>query len=138
MSWRALKDEFSIAGLASGDTLPSLAPVANTTSKTGNAIDLANTNGNMIILVPGLWTDGTHTPKLTYCETSAGTYSDVAAADMVGSFSAISSTATAIAQKVSYIGSARFIKPVLTGAGATTGAIVGFQQLLSYRKQPTT
>lgn len=132
MSWRAIKDEFSFVN---SSNLPSLPPVATTTGRTGTAIDLANTTGNAILFVPGLWTDGTHTPKLTESSDNT-TYTDVAAADLVGSFSAVSSTATAIGQKISYIGKLRYVRPVITGTGTTTGMIAGFQQVLSNRKQP--
>lgn len=115
-------------------------PVAVAATKTSAAIDLANAIENVFILEYGLWTDGTHTPTLTYCSTSGGTYTTVAAADLVGSFTAVNSTTLAAnggsyIHKVSYIGPYQFIKFVDTVAGATTGAIIGAHALVKLRKQ---
>lgn len=127
MSMKAVKDIWKVANMVK--------PVASTATTTGTAIDLANYNANTIVVVPGLWTDGTHTISLTESADNT-TFSAVAAADLVGSFAAISSTATATIQQVSYIGTKRYIKHVNTVATATTGAIIGVQFIGSYRKQP--
>jgi len=121
------------------DKLTGWAPIAVTSTKTSGAIDLANVIENEIILTPGLWTDGTHTPTLTYSGTAggAGTYTTCAAGDLVGSFSVISSTATAQSpQAVSYIGPYQYVKLVDTVVGGTTGAILGVMANVKYRKQP--
>lgn len=112
-----------------------LAPVAKTTTWTSSALDLKNSRGNTILFVPGLWTDGTHTPKLQ--DSADGTtYADVAAANMVGSFSAITSTATAVVQKVSYIGANRYVQVVCTLATATTGMVSSVLGITKPRKLP--
>lgn len=114
------------------------APIAVTATKTSSAIDLANAIENVIVGTFGLWTDGTHTLSLTHSGTAggAGTYTAVPADQIVGSFAAVSSTATATApQKVSYIGPYRYLKAVQTVAGATVGAISGVQAILKLHKQ---
>ena len=127
MSMYGIKDIVKLSAM--------LKPVAVTATVTGTAIDLANVNANAIQIFPGLWTDGTHTPSLTESSDNT-TFAAVAAADLIGSFAAISSTATATVQAVSYIGSKRYIKPVITVATATTGAIIGIGFQGKYRKQP--
>ena len=113
------------------------APVAVTATKTSSAIDFANVVENVIIVTPGLWTDGTsYTYTLTDSGTAggAGTYTAVTAANIVGSFTVVSSTATSTTpQKVSYIGANRYVKVVCTVVGATTGAISAVAALTKSR-----
>lgn len=130
MSMKALANIYTVT--------PSVPPIAVTSTKTGTAIDLANCIENVVLFNFGLWTDGTHTPSLTYSGTAggAGTYTACAAADIVGTASAVSSTATAAAaQKLSYIGPYRYIKPLITVAGATTGAVASVQGITKLRVQ---
>lgn len=101
-----------------------LGPIAAAANKTSTAIDFASAVSNMITVTPGLWTDGTHTPSVQYSGDNT-TFTAAAAGDLVGSFAAITSTATAIAQNVSYIGQYRYARVLLTVAAATTGAVVG-------------
>ncbi|QTI79013.1 hypothetical protein IAI58_15465 [Roseomonas marmotae] len=103
--------------------LPPAARIANTN---GNAVDLLGFGTAAVFVTFGAWTDGTHTPKLQESDNGSTGWTDVAAIDMAGSFSAVSSAAGQNAvQRASYIGNKRFIRPVLTVASATTGAIVG-------------
>lgn len=115
------------------------APVAVTSTKTSAALDCANLNLNMIVITPGLWTDGTsYTYSLTESGTAggAGTYTTVAAGGMVGTLAVVSSTATSTTpQKVSYIGPYQYVKVVCTVVGATTGAISAVQMYGAPRVQ---
>ena len=98
---------------------------------------MANSEANIFMIHHGAITDGTHTPKLQECATSGGTYTDVAAADQVGTFAAITSSTTAgTFQKVSYIGNLRYIKLVVTVSGTTTGGFYTATMLQRLRKQP--
>ena len=108
------------------------APVAVTSTKTSSAMNFDNAIENMIVVTPGLWTDGTSfTYSLTYSGTAggAGTYTaGTAGTDYVGTFTVVSSTATSTTpQKISYIGPYRYVKIVCTVVGATKGAISGVQ-----------
>jgi hypothetical protein len=116
-------------------TLPAIPPaVIRTTTVTGSVIDLVNSHGNMVVFDVGVITDGTHTPKLQECATSGGSYTDVAAADQVGTLAALASSTQ---QKVSYIGKLRFIKCVVTVTGSPgTGGYYGAIAVLESRKQP--
>lgn len=107
----------------------SLAPIAKTATTSGTtAIDTAGFNGCAVLVIPGVVTDGTHTPKLQESDTTtSGDFTDVAAANLVGSFAAI---ASGTLQEVGYIGSKRYLRAVVTVSGATTGAIYGVVAIL--------
>ena len=102
---------------------------------TGPAIDLAGFASNQICFAPGTITDGTHTPKVTECDTSGGTYTDVAAADLDGSLAALASDTL---QTVAYIGTKRYIKLVstVTGGPGTGGQYSATVTLGGSRKTP--
>lgn len=104
---------------------PSIAPGAKTATANGTGVDLREHSSAIVLLQVGAWTDGTHTLKIQESDDNT-TYTDVAAADLQGSFTAISGAGQANAvQKVGYIGSKRYIRAVTTVAGATTGAVYG-------------
>lgn len=123
---KAIKDIYT--------SVVSIAPLLRTTSVNGSAVGLANVLENVIYVQCGALTDGTHTPKIQESDTSGGTYTDVAAADLVGSLSAATANTT---QKVSYIGSKAFIRVVNTVTGSpSTGANIVANVVVKYRKQP--
>lgn len=97
----------------------SLRPAARTASANGSGVDLANYNSVAVQINAGTITDGTHTPKLQESDDNSS-FSDVAAADLQGSFAAI---ATNTDQEVGYIGIKRYVRAVSTVAGATTGGV---------------
>lgn len=104
-----------------------LLPAARNATATSAAVDLAPYQRAYIIIHAGAWTDGTHTPKIQTATTSGGSYADDSG--LVGSqaFTAISSAPTASKTYRVDIDlgkvSARYLKLVLTIAGATTGAV---------------
>ncbi|MBC9207519.1 hypothetical protein IBL26_11800 [Roseomonas aerophila] len=105
-----------------------LPPAARNTNANGTAVDLLGFGTAAALVTFGAWTDGTHTPKLQESDNGTSGWTDVAAIDMAGSFSTVSSAAGQNAvQRVSYIGNKRFIRPVLTVASATTGALSSVQ-----------
>jgi hypothetical protein len=83
----------------------------------GTAIDLQGAEAALIVLQNGAATTAA-TIKVQECDTSGGTYTDVADSDLIGltgNTSGVAQTASTVV-KVSYIGSKRFIK-VSTTAG---------------------
>jgi hypothetical protein len=110
-------------------------PKAFTSTTNGSALDLQGVVANAINFVPGTWTDGTHTPKLQESNDNS-TWTDVTAANQVGTLTAISSAGSAVVQQVSYIGSARYVRPVVTVSGATTGLQMSVEAVVKYHKQP--
>ncbi|MEZ5101171.1 MAG: hypothetical protein R3C15_15495 [Thermoleophilia bacterium] len=99
----------------------SLAAAARTATANGSSADLATYESAAVILNVGTITDGTHTPKLQESDDNSA-WSDVAAADLQGAFAALASTTQ---QEVGYIGRKRYVRVVVTVAGATTGGVYG-------------
>jgi hypothetical protein len=100
----------------------SVAPAVRTATVNGSGVDLQGYEAAEAIVHFGAYTDGTHTPKLQESDDNS-TWSDVAAGDQLGSFSAVSSGGGAnTIQAVGYKGAKRYIRVVLTLAGTTTGA----------------
>lgn len=99
----------------------SLAPAARTASVNGTGVDLRGFDSAVCIAQVGTITDGTHTPKLQESDDDV-TYTDVAAADLIGSFANLASN---VNQRVGYIGAKRYVRAVSTVAGATTGGVYG-------------
>jgi hypothetical protein len=120
-------------------THPSLAPnvdivesleieaYATAQAEVGAEVDLQGFEGALILIPVGLWTDATHTFTVTECDTSGGTFTAVAAEDLLGTLTPVTSTATDQRMLMAeYRGSKRFIKITNTVTGSpTTGAIVG-------------
>lgn len=102
------------------DVQTSLVPDDYTASANGSGVDLRGFDGALVAFVVGTVTDGTHTPKVQESDDDS-TYTDVAAADLLGSLSDLASTTN---QRVGYIGSKRHVRAVLTVSGATVGAQV--------------
>ena len=99
----------------------SIASAAKTASTNGSAADLAGYNCAWVLFNVGVITDGTHTPKLQDSADNS-TFADVAAADQAGTLAAFTSSTV---QRVSYTGSKRYLRAVVTVAGATTGGVYG-------------
>lgn len=103
-----------------------IAPSINVAAKTngtanGTGIDMAGYEGVEVVFMVGTVTDGTHTPKIQESDDNS-TYTDVAAADQIGTLAVLASN---VHQTCGYIGTKRYIRPVITTTGATTGAIAG-------------
>lgn len=106
---------------------------AKTATATGSAVDLADFDGAVAEVIVGTVTDGTHTPKLQDSPDNS-TWTDVAAANLIGSFAAIASNTL---QKVGYVGINRYLRGVITISGATTGAVEGLYIVAGFgRKLP--
>ena len=91
--------------------VPSILPVAATGDQTGVAVALAGYESATVTLTATTASVG-GTFKLTECATSGGTYTDVAAADVIGTQGvAVVEDGTV---SLGYIGSLGFIKAVFT------------------------
>jgi hypothetical protein len=87
----------------------------------GTGVDLAACEAATVVFQVGTVSDGTHTPKIQESNDNAS-FSDVAAGDQVGTLAVLASN---VPQAVGYRGAMRYIRPVITSAGTTTGAIAG-------------
>lgn len=122
------------------------APAARTTTVTSSKFDreaqdtlAAPYEALEILLETGAWTDGTFTPKLQESSDDS-TYTDVAAANQLGTFTAISSSAGQNSiQRVAYVGTKRYVKCVVTVTGSpATGMVMGITGIGGYpRNLPT-
>ncbi len=116
------------------DVQNSLVPAARTSSANGSGVDLANFASATVAFSVGTITDGTHTPSVEESDDNSS-FSAVAAADLIGTLSALASNTN---QRVGYRGSKRYIRAVTTIAGATTGGVyAGVVIRGDGRKQPT-
>ena len=116
-----MKDIYSGLGIVAA-----VVPATLTATNTSAAIDLQGFDGAMVIIQTGaIGGSGNFTPKLTECATSGGTYTDVAAADLNGSFT--DPLAASSVYKIGYRGNKRYIKTVLTlnsGTNIVAGVVV--------------
>ena len=101
------------------DVSQSIAPAAKTATTNGSSVDLLRYNSAMVVLNPGTITDGTHTPKVQDSPDDSA-WTDLAAANINGTLAALASTTV---QKVGIRSSERYVRVVVTVAGATTGGV---------------
>ena len=98
---------------------PGLAPASYASAQTGAAVDSTGWEATTYILDVGAWTSGAMTGvKLQECATLGGTYTDVAASDMVTDFPGagiVGATTNNTQYKVAYTGSRPFTKLVTIG-----------------------
>ncbi len=96
-----------------------LSPAVQATTVNGVAVDLMGFNGAMFVLQTGaIVGSGDFTAKLQESDVSGSGYTDVAVADLIGSFPA--ATLADAAVKVGYIGNKRFTRIVLTKNSGTS------------------
>lgn len=101
----------------------------------GTAVDMAGT-GNffrtaMALAISGAVTDGTHTVSLEESDTGTSGWTAVAAADLQGSLTAVTTANANTVQRLSYLGAKRFIRGVVVTSGATTGGTTAVVVLLA-------
>ena len=115
----------------------SLSPAARTASANGTGVDRLNADGVVVYAKFGTWTDGTHTPSIQESDDNS-TFTNVAAGDLNGAFAAVSSAGgNNTTQEVQYLGVKRYVRGVMTVAGATTGALSAMDVVLGNpRKAP--
>jgi hypothetical protein len=123
---------------------PSIAPLLRSANATvnGTGVDLQGT-GNffrtaMLLVIAGAITDGTHTFKLQESDDNTS-FTDVAAGDLQGTLTAVTTANANTVQRQSYTGSKRYLRASVTTAGATTGGTFGAVILLAQGSgQPVT
>ena len=115
-------------------TIQMLVPAAHIATATSASVDRYRNGGYAALtleLCPGLWTDGTHAFVINESDDNS-TWTAVVAADLVpnpevgvyGTASTFLSinAATAVVQRIDYIGRKRYVQVVTTETG-TTGAV---------------
>ena len=97
-----------------------LNPATQNSNVSGFGVDLQGYEAAMAVVLSGVVTDGTHTPRLQESDDNA-TFTDVISDDLDGAFSNIAANAV---QQVGYKGAKRYIRMAMTSSGAT-GALYG-------------
>lgn len=129
MAKRDLYHNLSEAQIA----VPVAAHAASIALASSTTIDTVGYYGVILQVVVGTITDSTHALALYEADTdSTGSYTAVAAADMIGAFTANLTTSTNL--KVGYIGSKRYLRVPLTWTtgGGGTGGVYGVIALLGF------
>lgn len=125
--------------------IQTLLPKAYTAGSNGSNIDRYRNGGYnalTLMLLPGLWTDGTHAFVIEEADDDGtgnpSTYGTVAATDLLydananaggGTFTSITAATTTV-QRIDYIGRKRWVRVRNTASGATTGAVFAVVGLL--------
>lgn len=108
------------------DVQASVIPVVHTATATGTGIDLDGCDSAAIIVQSGaIGSAGNFTAKIQESDVLGSGYTDVAAADQVGTFLAVMLADTI--EKVSYIGNKRYVRAMLTknsGTSIAAGVLV--------------
>jgi len=113
----------------------SLNPAARTASANGSTVDLQGYDSAVIVFTFGTWTDGTHTPSVQH-STDGSSWTTCDTNSLNGSFTAVSSGGgSGTVQKIGYTGGYRYVRAVLTVAGATTGALSSANVLRGHPSQ---
>lgn len=107
--------------------VPVVAPQVLSATNTSAAIDLKGFDAAMLVVNTGaIVSAGDFTAKLQESDTTtSGDFTDVAAADLAGTFPA--SLAASSVVKVGYIGKKRYVRTVITKNGGTSiaaGAVI--------------
>jgi hypothetical protein len=108
--------------------LQTLAPATRTATATGGSVDTGPFNSAVVEFSAGAITDGTHTPSVEVSDDNS-IWTAVANADLQGELSALSANSV---QRVGYVGGGRYIRGVVTVAGATSGGVSGANVILGH------
>lgn len=123
--------------IKTASVVQSLVPAARTASADGAGVDLAGFERALVVVSSGTITDGTHTIEVQESDDNSS-FSAVADADLEGTEPAIAAANDDTVWELGYVGTKRYIRAVVTVAGATTGGVYGAQvvRLGPSRKQP--
>lgn len=104
--------------------------VYKTNQAQSSGVGVAGYESVVLAFETGAYTDGTHTPAAYECDTVNGTFTAVAAGDLEGAFTAVSSSAGQDKiQQVGYRGKKAFVEVQVTSNG-TTGCLYGTRVVL--------
>lgn len=99
-----------------------LSPAVRTATAFGTTVDTQGFGSAAFVVGFGAYTDGTHTPSVQHSD-DGSTWTTCTATEIDGVFTAVSSAGGAnTVQRVGYLAAKRYLRVVMTIAGATTGA----------------
>lgn len=116
MTKRSIKDNV--------DAVIAYIPAVVTATGTGSAVDLKGYDSALVVINAGTLATGASTLASLTESADGTTYTAVGTGDLQGAFSAITTAASTV-QRVGYIGTCRYIKPVVTVGGTGAGGSIG-------------
>ena len=110
----------------------SLLQAARTDGTTkGTGVNLAGAHSAMVVWRTGTITDGSHACKIQHSDTDVdGNYVDAPADCLAGTSPTIVAADDDVIRQSGYIGTKKFIRPVIVTTGSTTGGIIGADVIL--------
>lgn len=110
--------------------------ITTNTTTVGEVVDTLGHESVEFIVAAGSLADAALVPAVTECDTSGGTYTAVADADLLGTEAgaALAATDDATAAKIGYLGSKRFVKLSLVSTGASGANLVGAVAVLGHAR----
>lgn len=99
-----------------------LSPAVRAATANGSTVDTQGFGSAAFVVMFGAYTDGTHTPSAQHSDDGSN-WTNCVAADLDGVFTAVNGAGGAnTVQRVGYLANRRYVRVVMTVAGATTGA----------------
>lgn len=115
-----------------------LAPVviASDTTTTSVAVDLDGYESCEFLIASGVVTDGAYAVLVTECDTTGGSYTAVADADLIGTeaLAAFALTDDGEVRKIGYKGSKQFVKVALVSTATTSGGLFSAVAILGHAR----
>jgi hypothetical protein len=99
--------------------------IATDTTTSGTAVDLQGYEGVEFVVATGVLTDGAYVVNLQESDVSGSGYTDVAAADMLGTEPNFAATDDNVVGVVGYRGNKRYVRLQIVSTGTTTGGLIG-------------
>jgi hypothetical protein len=110
------------------------ATISSNTTTEGIAVDLQGYDSVEIFVKAGTITDGAYALGIEECDTSGGTYTAVAAPQLLGGGQSFASTDDNAIKHVGYAGAKRFIKLTIVSTGTTSGGSFGAVAVTSRKR----
>lgn len=117
----------------------SLLQAARTDGTTkGTGVNVSEAHGAAIVWRTGTVTDGSHACKVQESDTDVdGNYTDAPASAVTGTQPTLVAADDGVIKISGYIGTKKFIRPVIVTTGSTTGGVIGADVVLGHlRKAP--
>jgi len=116
--------------------------VADNTAQTGEVVDLQGYDACTFVIATGSIADAdaTFAVEVQECDTSGGSYTAVADANLVGTeaLAGFQFDSDNACRKIGYVGSKRYVKLVITPSGNASAALIAAVAVLGHpAKSPT-
>lgn len=119
------------------DAAVGLTIAARNATATGTEVDLQGYEGALVLVFTGTITDGTHAIDFEEADTTGGPYTDVAAADLLGTEPSIVAADDDKVFEFGYIGSKRFVRVSVAVTAGVTGGTYGALVVRGHKRHGT-